>query len=86
MKQSDFSSRENAEAWILKHGLSGTLTHYPVDIGMYEYSIANGTFTPKKPEHTTSLFIGKFSGGGVDHAHFEDGRRTTGWRPDHATL
>jgi len=34
---------------------------------MYEYAIAAGHFLPRKPEHTTSEFIGRFSGGGLDH-------------------
>ena len=29
-----FSSKESGEAWISKNGLTGTLTEYPVDIGM----------------------------------------------------
>lgn len=68
-----FTSRELAEAWIQRHALTGTLTKYPLDTGMYEHSIATRSFTPRKPEHTTSEFIGKFSGGGLDHWHYENG-------------
>lgn len=68
-----FSARELAEAWILKYRLTGTLTEYPLDVGMYDYSISKGFFTPKKEEHQTSLFIGKFTDGGMQHFHFEDG-------------
>jgi hypothetical protein len=70
-----FSSKESAEAWIGKNGLTGTLTEYPVDIGMYDYSTSSGGFKPSRPEHGTALFIGKFSGGGIDHFHYEDGKR-----------
>src|SRR5215472_1784381 len=69
-----FSTREAAERWIAKHSLSGTLTHYPIDVGMYAYAIAKSFFSPKKPDHATAGFIGKFSGGGINHFHYEDGR------------
>lgn len=68
-----FTTRKNAEAWIRKHSLTGTLTLYPIDVGMYEYAIEKGLFRPKRDEHSTSLFIGRFSGGGIDHFHYEDG-------------
>ncbi|MGC4054313.1 MAG: hypothetical protein QM757_34965 [Paludibaculum sp.] len=68
-----FASREAAESWIRGHSLTGVLTEYPLNVGMYEYAIEHGTFTPKKEAHTTPLFIGRFSGGGIDHFHFEDG-------------
>ena len=68
-----FTGRELAEAWIRKHALTGTLTQYPLDVRMYEHAIAAHSFAPKKPEHTTSQFIGKFSGGGLDHWHYENG-------------
>ena len=70
-----FSSKGTAEAWISRHSLTGTLTEYPVDIGMYDYSTSRGQFAPSKPDHKTPLFIGKFSGGGIDHVHYEDGRK-----------
>ena len=70
-----FSSRENAETWIRNRSLTGTLTLYPIDLGMYEYAIGKGLFRPQKDAHTESLFIGRFSGGGIDHFHYEDGAR-----------
>lgn len=68
-----FSTREAAEEWIAKYSLSGTLTQYPVDVGMYDYAMQHGSFTPKKPDHTTADFIAKFSGGGMNHFHYETG-------------
>ena len=68
-----FSSREVAEEWIRTNALTGTLTQYPVDRGMYDYAIAAKTFTPSKADHSTSDFIGKFSGGGITHFHYENG-------------
>ena len=68
-----FVTRGMAEDWIRKHALTGTLTQYPLNIGMYEFTIAAGHFSPRKPHHTTSEFIGTFSGGGLNHFHYEDG-------------
>jgi hypothetical protein len=68
-----FKSKRLAEDWIRKHSLTGTLTQYPLDVGMYEFANAS-RFSPKKPRHTTSEFIGQFSGGGLDHFHFEGGK------------
>lgn len=68
-----FKSKALAEEWIQKHSLTGTLTHYPLDVGMYEFAIETNRFSPKKPHHTTSEFIGQFSGGGLDHFHYEGG-------------
>jgi hypothetical protein len=73
-----FSTREAAEFWIRKYSLTGTLTLYPIDVGMYDYVIDKGHFTPKKEAHTSELFIGKFSGGGIDHFHYEEGARCGG--------
>jgi hypothetical protein len=70
-----FRSKEAAETWINRHGLTGTLTEYPVDIGMYDHAILKGHFRPSKPEHETAIFIGRFSGGGIDHDHYEDGQK-----------
>ena len=70
-----FSSKEIAETWIGKHSLTGTLTEYPVNIGMYDHAILKGHFRPSKPKHETALFVGRFSGGGIDHAHYGDGKK-----------
>jgi hypothetical protein len=69
-----FSSREKAEQWIAKHQLSGCLTKYPMDIGIYEWAIANGAFKPKRPEHSQPKFIGRFSSASLEHYHYEDGQ------------
>lgn len=68
-----FSSKENAEQWIERHGLTGILTLYPLDKGVYEWSLDNHSFTPKKPEHTQAGFIQKFSSASQDHYHYENG-------------
>lgn len=69
-----FSDLQKAEAWIARHRLSGTVTLYHVDRGVYDWSIENGLFTPKKPHHSTPEFIGRFAGG-QEHHHYENGLR-----------
>jgi hypothetical protein len=69
-----FSSRLRAEEWITKHGLSGVLTMYRLDVGAYDWAVENGAFKPKKPHHFTPEFIGRFAGGEI-HFHYETGKR-----------
>ena len=68
-----FSSKERADAWIAKHRLTGILTRYPLDKGVYEWTIERGYFTPKRDEQRTPSFIGRFSSAHTDHWHYEDG-------------
>jgi len=68
-----FTLREAAERWIAEHGLTGTLTRYPLDIGVYEWAIAQNFFTPRKDEQRTATFISRFSCASQEHYHFEDG-------------
>jgi hypothetical protein len=68
-----FTRRELAVEWIQNHRLSGVLTEYPVDEGVYEWAISRGLFKPKKENQTTSAFIARFSSASQDHYHFENG-------------
>jgi len=70
-----FHTREQAQQWIERHGLTGTLTEYPVGEGVYEWAIAKGAFEPKRPEHHQARFIERFSSASLAHEHYEDGRR-----------
>jgi hypothetical protein len=49
------------------------LTLYPLDIGVYEWAIARGLFTPKKDKHRTVEFIGGFTTASMEHYHYEHG-------------
>jgi hypothetical protein len=71
-----FTTRELAEQWIRKNSLTGTLTRYPLDVGVYEWSLLNGGFTPKREEQKTPLFIGRFSSASQEHYHYEDGEES----------
>ncbi len=68
-----FVSRASADAWVLLHRLTGVLTEYPVDIGVYEWAVQNEFFTPKRPDQQSSRFIGSFTSASMRHVHFEDG-------------
>lgn len=73
-----FSARELAETWILKHQLSGMLTAYPVDIGIYDWAVQKEIFKPKQEKHTSPEFIQRFSSASQEHFHYENGIRVSG--------
>jgi hypothetical protein len=69
-----FSERALAEEWILKNGLSGTLTAYPIDGPVYEWVIAQGYWHPTTEEHRRPNYIANFSSADLEHYHYEDGQ------------
>jgi hypothetical protein len=70
-----FEDIEEAEKWIDKYKLTGMLTSYPINISVYNWAIENSFFTPRKGEHSSSEFIGKFSSASLEHFHYEDGKK-----------
>jgi hypothetical protein len=68
-----FTSREMTEPWVRKNRLTGTLTLYPVDVGLYEWAIDTGMFQPRNPQESTAEFIGGFTDATMEHYHYEDG-------------
>jgi hypothetical protein len=68
-----FTTRERAEEWIALHKLTGTLTKYPLDIGVYEWALNRGAFKPKRPDQSGPRFIGRFSSASLEHYHYEEG-------------
>lgn len=71
-----FRSIETAEEWIGKYKLSGMLTAYPLDEGVFDWAVTTGMFRPKAEKHTSPEFIQGFTTGAQDHIHYEDGKRT----------
>jgi hypothetical protein len=69
-----FTSRQKAEEWIQQHRLSGALTAYPIDIGVYDWAIATGHFVPKRDDQRGPEFIQRFSSASQEHYHYENGR------------
>ncbi|WP_041258136.1 DUF7710 domain-containing protein [Fibrella aestuarina] len=69
-----FLTKATAEDWINQRQLSGTLTLYPLDIGVYDWSLEKGYFVIEKEEHNKATFIQRFTTGSQEHYHYEDGR------------
>ena len=69
-----FSARERAETWIAQNRLSGILTLYPLDMGTFEWAVAEGHFVVKRGEQSTPEYIAKFSDG-HEHYPYENGMR-----------
>lgn len=72
-----FTELGRAERWVEEHRLTGTLTAYPLDTGVYEWAIAGGIFRPGKTHEASPEFIGRFTSASMQHHHYEDGRRLT---------
>ena len=70
-----FTTLETAEAWIAHNRLSGVLMLYPLDIGVHEWAIARGWFTPRQETHSSPEFIGSFTTASMAHHHYEQGER-----------
>lgn len=68
-----FSSAEQARIWIHEAKLSGVLTRYPVDVGVYDWAIENQLFKVTDEKHMTPYFIERFTSAGMTHFHFENG-------------
>jgi len=68
-----FRGRETAERWIRQHGLTGTLTAYPVDVGVYDWAVTAGYFSPRQDDQRASEFIQRFSSASQEHYHYEHG-------------
>ena len=68
-----FSARDRAEAWIAARRLTGTLTRYPVDVGVYAWAVGRGAFPPRRPDQSDPEFIGRFSSASQEHYHYEAG-------------
>ena len=65
-----FTSRDLAEAWITKQGLSGTLTAYPLDVSVYDWATGLGYFKPKREGQTGPGFVANFSSAYQEHYHY----------------
>lgn len=68
-----FTDQQLAEEWIEKNQLTGTLTAYPVNQGVYDWALEKGYFTPKRDDQKTASFIGNFSSASQPHEHYENG-------------
>ena len=70
-----FKTLESAEVWIAQMRLSGTLTLYPLDTGVYDWAIERGWFTARQEKHSSPEFIGSFTTASMAHHDYERGGR-----------
>lgn len=68
-----FESQQDAQSWISKESISGTLTKYPVGIPVYDWALSNNYFKIKD-KIISPNFIANFSSASQEHFHFADGR------------
>lgn len=68
-----FTEKETAVQWIYNNHLTGVLTAYPINTGVYDWAIQEGLFTPKNDSQGSPEFIGKFTTAGQEHYHYENG-------------
>jgi hypothetical protein len=71
-----FSTLDLGERWIVQHSLSGTITKYYIDQGVYDWAISNGHFRPRRDYQASSQFISSFSSASQEHYHYDDGIRS----------
>jgi hypothetical protein len=69
-----FKNLATAEEWIKINKLTGILSKYPVDIGVYDWAIQSNFFEVKKDSEANPQFIQKFTSASQDHYHFEAGK------------
>lgn len=74
-----FREISDAEDWILKHELSGSLTALPVDAGVFDWSLENDVLG-LKPDKVSKkskdpLFVAACFPASLDHYHYEAGSR-----------
>jgi hypothetical protein len=68
-----FIEKKIAEKWITEHQLTGVLTLYPINKGVYDWAIEQGAFSPTKDYQYKPSFIEKFNSASQEHYHYLDG-------------
>lgn len=69
-----FTQLSLALDWVAAQKSSGTLTRYPLDTGVYDWSVSAGLLEPVQDAQRTSEFIATYQSPHLDHLHFEDGQ------------
>ena len=72
-----FDDLNKAEKWIKENKLTGMLTKYPINKGVFDWANEKGyikseMFTTKKND---PIFVGGFTTASMEHYHYEDGNR-----------
>ncbi|WP_297575759.1 hypothetical protein [uncultured Campylobacter sp.] len=68
-----FYQKELAEIFIKKYSLSGTLTAYPINEPIYEWSIENEFFAPKNIDEKKAKFIESFTTDKIPTFNYKEG-------------
>lgn len=67
-----FSTRENAETWIQHHQLTGVLSVYPLDVGVFDWAAQEGLikahFIQSAPPDVIAGFCSH-----LEHYHYRNG-------------
>lgn len=66
-----YTDFETAVKWILDARLSGVLTEYPVDEGVYDWAVSHDYYRRKGDDEPS--FVGSFTSANQRHIHFEGG-------------
>ena len=69
-----FRSVETATVWISRHRLTGRLTQYPLNIGVFDHAVENGWIVPSEDQRNSPEYVGTYCDH-LQHMRFEDGRR-----------
>jgi len=74
-----FSELDLAENWIKENSLTGNLTKYPLDQGVFDWAVKNDmhSIKPEKLAEKSKQpnFIGGFTTASQEHYHYENGIR-----------
>jgi hypothetical protein len=68
-----FSDFKLAEEWIRQHSLSGMLSAYPLDEGVFNWAVRTGRVKQNFADKASPGTIGSFCSH-LDHYHYENGR------------
>ena len=71
-----FDDLEIARTWIERNKLSGVLTGYPLNAGVFDWALEQGLLSPAlklKAERNGPDFVGTFTSASQQHFHFEAG-------------
>jgi len=68
-----FERVEDARQWIRTNNLTGTLTLYPLNQGVFDWALANSHFELKAGRAATPSLVQNFSSAYQEHYHFEAG-------------
>ena len=58
---------------IAEKQLTGMLTKYPLDIGLYDWAVENDIFTAKREDQKGPHFKQTFTCASLEHYHYENG-------------